>query len=218
MKRDHNAAIKIQRMWRRHVVRSKYIRIQEACLTIQRYMRGYLSWKYSEKLRYLERERMNVCFFDFHASLIQKVFRGYYFRKYVHSYYHRQKCLLNIKKQNAKVLEEIRQYQENQAKQIKQDQEEQEKETFEKLASKLHHLISTETIPGVYNPPFGIKQKAYGEDVESHLKTVFQKSFKWKPPTRDDLVKHGTARMGTNEGKRPPIILKKAGQQINIVT
>ena len=28
MKRDHNAAIKIQRMWRRHVVRSKYIRIQ----------------------------------------------------------------------------------------------------------------------------------------------------------------------------------------------
>lgn len=49
------------------------LKIREACLTIQRYMRGYLSWKYSEKLRYLERERMNVCFFDFHASLIQKV-------------------------------------------------------------------------------------------------------------------------------------------------
>lgn len=77
-------------------------------------------------------------------------------------------------------MEEIRQYQENQARQIKIDTEEHEKKTFEKLASKLHHLVSTETIPGIYNPPFGVKQKAYGDDVETHLKTVFQVNF-WDP-------------------------------------
>jgi len=139
MIRDHEAAMRIQRMWRMHVIRQKYIKIQEACKTIQRYMRGFLAWKYAERLKFEKRESMNLAFFDFHATLIQKVFRGYYFRKYVHSYFHRQKCLLNIKKQSAKVLEEIRQYQEMQAKQIKQDTEEHERKMFEKLASKLHH-------------------------------------------------------------------------------
>jgi hypothetical protein len=46
-------------------------------------------------------------------------------------------------------------------------------------------------IPGVYNSPFAItKPHAFNIPVESHLKDVFNKSYKWKPPTRKDILKH----------------------------
>ena len=67
----------------------------------------------------------------------------------------------------------------------KNEQEEIEKEENRKhavaraemneLSKNLHHLCSTSTIPGVYNPPFVLeKPKAFGVDVESHLKTSFK--------------------------------------------
>jgi len=38
-------------------------------------------------------------------------------------------------------------------------------------------LISTSTIPGVYNPPYSKKAMAFGQDVESHLKTIFREQY-----------------------------------------
>jgi len=59
-----------------------------------------------------------------------------------------------------------------------------------------------------------VKQKAYGDDVEVHLKTVFQKSYKWKQPTRPDMEKYKTVKGG---GKMvPPLTLKYAGHKIDI--
>ena len=92
----------------------RYIRILEAVRTIQRYIRGFLCWKYADNIKSIYVEYKNLKFFDYHATLIQKYFRGFYFRKYVHSYYHRKKCLHNIEIQDAKVLSQIKQYQEDQ--------------------------------------------------------------------------------------------------------
>jgi prepilin-type processing-associated H-X9-DG protein len=37
-------------------------------------MRGYLAWRFAEHLKFLSREKRNIAFFDFHATLIQKVY------------------------------------------------------------------------------------------------------------------------------------------------
>ena len=52
---------------------------------------------------------------------------------------------------------------------------------FFDVASNLHHLVSTRTIPGVYNPP-GLseehKPQIYNSDIETHLKSAFKSNFR----------------------------------------
>ena len=45
----------------------------------------------------------------------------------------------------------------------------------------MHHLVSTKTIPGVYNPPHlpdELKSQVYNADIETHLKTIFKLNYK----------------------------------------
>jgi hypothetical protein len=61
--------------------------------------------------------------------------------------------------------------------------EEQTRKKFNNIGSNLHHLVSTKTIPGVYNPPHlpdELKSQVYNADIETHLKTIFKLSYKKK--------------------------------------
>lgn len=62
------------------------------------------------------------------------------------------------------------------------------KKEFQQIAGNLHHLCSTKTQPGVYNPPHvGKKPQAFNVDVETHLRETFKTSYKWKAPSKDDI-------------------------------
>ena len=66
---------------------------------------------------------------------------------------------------------------------IDRKQEEDQRKYFNKIASNLHHLVSTRSIPGVYNlsyAPEELKPQIYKVDVETHLKAVFKSNFKAK--------------------------------------
>lgn len=57
-------------------------------------------------------------------------------------------------------------------------QEECARTEFGELASNLHHLSSTKTIPGVYNPPYSqLKPQAFNVDIETHLKSTFKANY-----------------------------------------
>lgn len=59
---------------------------------------------------------------------------------------------------------------------------------FAELAGNLHHLTSTKTIPGVYNPPYSqIKPQAFNVDIEAHLKSTFKSNYMWKPPSQEKI-------------------------------
>ena len=85
-------------------------------------------------------------------------FRGFYSRKYIHDYRKRREYLKQIQIKNSKTLEMMNEH----AKQSALDQK--EKEEMNKLKSlgsvgqKLHYLVSTESINGVYN---GVVTKDY---------------------------------------------------------
>lgn len=50
--------------------------------------------------------------------------------------------------------------------------EEKAREEFKKVTQNLHHLLSTQSTPGVYNPPYAMDQvpTVFGVPVEEHLK------------------------------------------------
>ena len=65
------------------------------------------------------------------------------------------------------------------------------KAEFSALAKNLHHLTSTKNIPGVYNSPFAYEKPAvFEKTVEEHLAENFHESYKWRPPKKQDILKH----------------------------
>merc|ERR1711988_500710 len=59
--------------------------------------------------------------------------------------------------------------------QAKLDEEKHMRQEFNNLAGELHHLVSTKTIPGVYNPPYNdALPKAFEKPIEQHLRDCMQ--------------------------------------------
>ena len=103
---------------------------------------------YQLKTQCIETEQ--ALMFDYAASVIQRIFRGYHSRKYNHDFYARKKYLLHIQRKNEHRLERMQQYHMRLAAEHLKTQEETARQEFYKLASSLHHLTSTKAIPGVY--------------------------------------------------------------------
>ena len=65
---------------------------------IQQRFRLYSAKMDLEKRKFKFWDEKNKEFYDYNATLIQKVFRGYYARKYTHDFFARKKYLQEIKK------------------------------------------------------------------------------------------------------------------------
>ena len=89
------------------------------------------------------------------------------------------------KKKNEETLNEMKELAARRQYDLDLKNEEEQKNNFYKIASNLHHLISTKEIPGVYNTPYlppELKPQVYNADIEEHLKSVFKKSLKKNKP------------------------------------
>ncbi|ETB57889.1 hypothetical protein, variant 1 [Plasmodium yoelii 17X] len=105
-------------------------------------------------LKKLKREKLddqrNMYLSD-NATKIQKIFRGFYSRKYIHNYYKWKENIIEIdryvKDQKNKMLYEI---EEKRIKQLMYDNKIKDIK-IHNVAKNLHHLISTKAQKGVYN-------------------------------------------------------------------
>ncbi|XP_021245911.1 spermatogenesis-associated protein 17 isoform X3 [Numida meleagris] len=133
----YKAAVKIQSWFRGCRVRAYLRYLNKMAISIQKWWRGYQSRRYFRKM-----------------IKIQKRWRGYYVRKYTHNYYALKKYLEAISLNNEIVRNELQEYTEMTEKEKKKkDLEKKEKEKKYK-ARKMHYLLSTEQIAGIYNSPF----------------------------------------------------------------
>ena len=99
---------------------------------------------------------------------IQKQWRGYYVRKYIHNFYARKRYLeaLAIKNQIVRSeLDELKEQMDMDAKRRDQDRAEKK---FEYMARKNHYLLSTRQIRGIYNSPF----REIPHEMEFRLRAV----------------------------------------------
>uniref|UniRef100_A0A8C0UZZ4 Spermatosis associated 17 n=1 Tax=Cyanistes caeruleus TaxID=156563 RepID=A0A8C0UZZ4_CYACU len=162
-KTKYKAAVKIQRWFRACRVRAYLRHLSRMVILIQKWWRGYLRRKnfreiverayFIKKLKFYNEMAVRKTSED-QISEIQKMWRGYYVRKYIHNFYVLKKYLKAVSVNNELVRSELQEYAEMKENEKKmKDLEKKEKEK-KYQARKMHYLLSTEQIPGIYNSPF----------------------------------------------------------------
>ena len=85
---------------------------------------------------------------------------------------------MEIQKINAETLKMMKDYSIKNLLERENQQKIKMKKKCEKIASNLHHLISTQAIPGVFKVPFREKKKILGKEVDIFLKQTFKSRFR----------------------------------------
>jgi len=191
---ETTAVVLIQSCTRRHLVRTDYLKKLHACREWQRVYRGHVGRMEMNHRRRVRRVNEEQAVFEYYASAIQHVFRGYHSRRFKHDFFARKKYIESILQKSNSLRQQLSL---NREKNAQEEQERKMRETqiqFRQVAETLHHLVSTKACPGVYNSPYAIQgpPTAFGEPVESHLKVC----------TSEFLRKHG---LKPSTVKRPRI-------------
>ncbi|GAW80879.1 hypothetical protein, conserved [Plasmodium gonderi] len=145
------AAIKIQKCYRGYVIRMTYL-IYKQFLKHAKERIEILSCKYLfKKLKQQRLDEQMLLFMSDNATKIQKIFRGYYSRKYIHDFFRRKREIIEIDK-NVKEQKDIMLLglEEKRKKQLLYDNKMKDMKIYN-AAKNLHHLVSTRAQKGVYN-------------------------------------------------------------------
>ncbi|KXS19576.1 hypothetical protein M427DRAFT_132065 [Gonapodya prolifera JEL478] len=148
--REYMAAFKIGRAWRafRNSRREKMLSLNAT--VVQRIYRGYVGRKTYLKLLQDREDSMTMTFRNKMATRIQRVWRGYSSRKNVFSYYARKAYILQVQRKTEEVRKMLAE-EEQRKREEKQVLRKQRLEArIDKLAGKLHHLVGTKAVKGVW--------------------------------------------------------------------
>ena len=188
--KEGEAAIHIQRCFRGSIDRG-YIAFKSGKATeIQRCFRGHCDRQEFHERKMKKRDKRTYALFKYFAMQLQRVFRGYYSRKYKSNHSDRKRFIGDLEETGRKVREMMYTYSMDQA--IREEREAKEKEDrdFEFYASNLHHLMSTRAIPGVFNPPkeYMIAPTWRDQTVEDHVRNTIKDLLRTKGIAKSGLV------------------------------
>jgi hypothetical protein len=175
------AAIVIQKNARKFLCLTRFKNLQKVSLIIQKNFKGFLARTQHENKVNEESNVKNQKFYEYHLTIIQKMWRGFVSRRNKLDYHMRKKYLQKIKQKNEETLTKVHEYSKAIKYELDRKSEDDERKKFYEVASHLHHLVSTKIIPGVYNPPHlpeESKPQVYNTDIEAHLKYVFKQSLR----------------------------------------
>lgn len=110
-------------------------------------------------------------------------FRAYHSRRYKHNYYARKAYIAAVVGKSDSLRRELEQHLQAQVDEAIATQELKARSEVEALSAKLHHLVSTKTVAGIYNSPMhdGFLPTAFSIPVEQHLRNAI------KPQLREDM-------------------------------
>uniref|UniRef100_A0A8C5M6L0 Spermatosis associated 17 n=1 Tax=Leptobrachium leishanense TaxID=445787 RepID=A0A8C5M6L0_9ANUR len=180
--KEYQAAVVIQSAFRGCRVRA-YMRYLNSMMTvIQKWWRGYLARKYFRDQVKTAHFIMKMNFYNEMAVRIQKRWRGYYGRKYVHNYYAWKKYLEAVAIKGHIVRKELDEYADMLAKEKVKKELELAEERKNYRARKMHYLLSTEQVAGIYNSPY----RQYPDEMEFRLQRAQPLSHKERTSKKDD--------------------------------
>ena len=174
------AAIVFQKYARRLICRKRFLLLKAQALEVQKALRGYLARANHQKDVEEQNDNLMKQFFEYHLSIIIKHWLGYKCRKNVMDYHANRKWLEITKKKNEETLIELKEQAAKRQYELNRQIEENQRRNFVNIAKNLHHLVSTQTIPGVYNTPYlpaELKPQVFNADIEEHLRGIFKSSF-----------------------------------------
>ncbi len=167
---------------------------------MQRLFRGYRGRKRAAAAKRAVEDRENKAYFDYMATKIQKVWRGYSSRKNIQDFYKRKRYIQAVNEKSAKMMYELDQLEEYNQETLRREKERAMAAKFASLTSNMHHLISTKTQPGVFNAA-GAQTTAFGIPIEEHIKSRFSTSHRDEV---DRLQRSIRARYGSRGPSRGP--------------
>ncbi|XP_008589521.1 PREDICTED: spermatogenesis-associated protein 17 [Galeopterus variegatus] len=97
---------------------------------------------------------MKMNFYNAMAVRIQRWWRGYKIRKYVFNYFYLKEYLKAVSETNDAIREALEEFAEMKEREEKKANLEREQKKRDYQARKMHYLLSTKQIPGIYNSPF----------------------------------------------------------------
>ena len=138
--REKKAAIGIQTTFRMYLILTWYKTTKRAVMNIKRIWKGFKTRMLFHRLMKQEKQRMQLTFFNSMAMIIQKIFRGYYVRKYKHDFYARKRYLNNVAQKNKTVRDKLEDFVKISEIEEQKRKEEIARLELTKVASNVHHL------------------------------------------------------------------------------
>ena len=149
-KSEHDAAVKIQSFVRLHFLRIWYNHVLALIIRGQRIYRGHAGRKRAVQLTAKRREWETMSFFHYQACMCQRIFRGYYSRRFRHDFHARKNYIRNILKKSEELRKSLAEHREIAAREEQDRRMAKAQEEFKNVAQNLHHLLSTKSCPGIY--------------------------------------------------------------------
>ncbi|XP_014846790.1 PREDICTED: spermatogenesis-associated protein 17 [Poecilia mexicana] len=153
-KEETQAAIRIQSWFRACRVRTYIRHLNKKAIIVQKAWRGFAARARVRQMVKAAYFTMKMNFYNDMAVRIQKTWRGFYYRKYIHYFYARKRYLQQILMKNELVRKELDEIEKAQTREKEYLEAIKEQKTKAYQAYRLHHLISTKKLPGVFNSPY----------------------------------------------------------------
>jgi hypothetical protein len=139
---------------------------------MQRTYRGYLGRR--EYLEALHRVRLNRqrAVYDYFATTIQRMFRGFYSRKWRSDFYSQKQYLHTIEARSQQVRQLAEDARAQQEVDLAEAEDREQRHKFRETAGGLHHLLSTAVRSGVLRPAVSSTglQTVFGTNIEDDLR------------------------------------------------
>ncbi|XP_072615647.1 spermatogenesis-associated protein 17 isoform X1 [Vulpes vulpes] len=153
-KKEYDAAVKIQSWFRGCQVRAYIRHLHRVATTIQKWWRSYLGRQQYQVVVKLASCAMKMNLYNAMAVRIQRRWRGYKIRKYCFNYFYLKEYLRAVSETNDAIREALEEFAEMKEREEKKADLEREEKKRDYQARKMHYLLSTKQIPGIYNSPF----------------------------------------------------------------
>jgi len=188
--REGNAALILQRSWRAYNSRIYLRYLSEQAGQIQRIWKGFNARKRVKQMIIALEQKDRQTYYDSCAINIQKRWRGYLSRKVNADFYQRARFIHQVSVQSQEHNMNAEYEVERQRQEDNEINTQKAAIKFEKMASNLHHLVSTRNIPGIFQSRFGEAnhRTAYEVPMDQHLWDAFRNNKLQKE--NESLLRH----------------------------
>ncbi|XP_053462742.1 spermatogenesis-associated protein 17 [Nycticebus coucang] len=153
-RKENDAAIYIQSWFRGCQIRAYLRHLNRSAVTIQKWWRSFLGRQKFQEIVKVAYYAMKMNFYNTMAVRIQRRWRAYKIRKYLFNYYYLKAYLKAVSETNDAIREALEEFAEMKEREEKKANLEREEKKRDYQARKMHYLLSTKQIPGIYNSPF----------------------------------------------------------------
>ncbi|XP_031194006.1 spermatogenesis-associated protein 17 isoform X2 [Mastomys coucha] len=209
---ENDAAVKIQSWFRGCQVRAYIRHLNRVVTIIQKWWRSFLGRKYYQLIVEAAYYTMKMNLYNEMAVRIQRHWRGFRIRKYCFNYYYLKEYLRAVSETNDAIREALEEFAEMKEREERKALLEREEAQKDYQARKMHYLLSTKQISGVYNSPFREHPDPWELRLQKAKPLAHQKATADKGKTSRSLsgwLECTSARSFPQSASLPPIDRKR---------